>query len=264
MRKGSGQDARFVRRLAAGWDVPCFVSRVNVPSHAAVQRLGLEEAARELRYRALLRMARRAGCSAIVTAHHAGDQAETVLMNFLRGAGPTGLAGIPSFREQAGWPLLRPFLSVTRGEILAYLKAHRLRYRQDPSNQSRRFTRNRIRRETLPYLERLNPGLSDRLVQAAEIFREEEEFWRPKVLRELAKTVRQNGKRVTVALPQLLGYHKSLSRRILRYVLPGLSFQEIERIFTLARLSQRTGRRQIAGGWLATRLADRLIIKRSA
>jgi tRNA(Ile)-lysidine synthase len=207
-------------------------------------------------------MARRVRAAAIVTAHHSGDQAETVLMNFLRGSGPAGLAGIPPARLCSAAQrtrLFRPFLQVTKDQIQHYLKKHSLPFRQDASNQSARFTRNRIRHDTLPYLEARHPGLSGRLVQAADIFRQEENFWQRRVRRELRKTVRKDGKRFTVVLPQLLRYHKALSRRILRQILPGLSFQEIEQVLALAHSPPRAAWVELSGHWRIRRVKNRLV-----
>ena len=260
LRKSSAVDARFVGRLALKWDLAFRIEKVNVPAQVRRENLGIEEAARNLRYKALVKMALRERCHAILTAHTADDQAETVLFNFFRGAGATGLAGIPPVRSAGDTRILRPLLQVTRREILQYLNGHRLSYREDPTNRLLRFSRNRIRHETLPYLSRIFPGLSGRLVQSAEILREEEGFWRQIVSEELSKTVRNNNKRITIDLGHLLGYHKALGRRILRHLLPGLSFQEIERVFSLAQSAQGIRRLQLSGGLLVARQADKLVI----
>ena len=262
LRKGSAADARFVERLASAWDLPCQVQTVNVRAYAKARHIGLEEAARDLRYEALSAMARRHDCAAILTAHHAGDQAETVLMNFLRGSGPAGLAGMAAgrrLRPAHDLLILRPFLDLPKASILTYLRRYSLTYRKDPSNRSRRFARNRIRHLTLPYLEKLYPGLSDRLARAANIFREEEDFWHGRTRSPLSKTARKNGQKIEVVLPQLLRYHKALSRRMLRGLLPGLSFQDIEHLLTLARSPQRTGWLSLSGNWRVRRLGNKLV-----
>jgi tRNA(Ile)-lysidine synthase len=261
MRKGSAQEAQFVEALARRWDLPFQQAKVAVPSFATSRRLGLEEAARELRYKALVKMACQNDCSVILTGHTADDQAETVLMNFLRGAGPTGLAGIPPVRELApGIQVIRPLLSTSRSEILGYLRAHRLSYRQDPSNRSSRFTRNRIRRRLLPLLEKEYPGLKRRLSEMAEIFRDEHTLWAGKIEQEFNKTVRQDGQKIAVDLPQLLGYHKALGRRILRHLLTGISFQDAERVYQLAL--SRNGHMPIhlSGGLQVERKGTELLI----
>jgi tRNA(Ile)-lysidine synthase len=265
LRKGSAGDARFVKELAREWDIPCRVSRVNVKAYAKSHHLGLEEAARTLRYRALAAMAKKDRCAAIVTAHTADDQAETVLMNFLRGAGPTGLAGMPARRvlnDRRETALVRPFLSVAKSKILLYLESHSLLWRQDPTNASHRFSRNRIRHATLPYLEEYYPGLSERLLQNADVFRQEELYWQKRVEAEFRKTVRRKGARFSVVLTRLLGYHKALSRRILRRILPGFSFQDIEDVFTLARSPERKAWLHLPGEWRAKHENNLLVIQK--
>ena len=263
LRRGSSQDARFVERLARRWDIPCRVKRVNVKAFAKKHRMGVEEAARTLRYQALTGMAKKDRCSAIVTAHTANDQAETVLMNFLRGAGSVGLAGIPARRLMGGRRkilILRPLLKMKRNQIMQYLQQNSLRYRRDPTNDSLAFARNRIRHTTLPYLEKSAPGLSDRLIQAADVFRQEEDFWNVPVSREMRKSVRKNGQRFTVVLPKLLGYHKALSRRILRHILPGLSFQDIQHVLHLAERPAGTAWLRLPGNRRVRREKNKLVV----
>ncbi len=262
LRAGSKRDALFVTKMARTWDLPVRVSRADVRSYARTHRMGLEEAARTVRYQKLLAMAKATRSSAIVTAHTANDQAETVLLHFLRGAGPAGLAGIPSWRLLEGGGkvrVIRPLLHVRRSQIMAYLRAHGLPYRTDSSNRSLQFSRNRIRHSTLPSLGKDNPGLTERLVQSADIFRQEEEFWRPNVLREARKTARQKGQRIMVVLPRLLRYHKALSRRILRHLLPGVSFQDIDQVLTLASGPERAGWLDLSGPWRVKREKTKLI-----
>jgi len=98
-------------------------------------------------------------------------------------------------------------------------------------------------------LEKRHPGLSGRLLQMADIFRTEEAFWRDQEARELSKTVRKSGPEITVVLRQLLRYHKAFSRRILRRALPGLFFQDIEQLLTLARSPRPTAWLKLAGPW---------------
>jgi tRNA(Ile)-lysidine synthase len=249
--------------MARTWDIPCQVKRANVMAYAKAHGMGVEEAARLVRYQALDVMAQRARCAAIVTAHTADDQVETVMMHFLRGAGAVGLSGMPVARRlspSSRMLLVRPFLRVRKEQLLTYLKTHALSYRRDLTNLSLKFSRNRIRLATLPYLEKLNPGLRERLMHTADIFRQEEDFWSGQVVREFRKTVRRNGPAFTVVLPRLLGYHKALSRRILRRVLPGSSFQDIEQVLQLARSPEEKGCLEFPGGWRVRRDKKKLVV----
>jgi tRNA(Ile)-lysidine synthase len=133
-----------------------------------VRGLGLEEAGRKERYKALAARARRGRFSAVATGHQLDDQAETVLLHLLRGTSLEGLGGIPVRRPlAAGIELIRPLLPLTREEVRLYLKRHGLQSREDASNRDPKFTRNWVRREVLPLLEKRAPGVKERLAGIA-------------------------------------------------------------------------------------------------
>lgn len=160
----SKKDARFVENLAADLDVPLTVVRVPTRKQAAARGKGLEDAARELRYDALIKGARRLRFKHVATAHQMDDQAETVLLHLLRGTRLKALGGIPPRRPLAkGIEVIRPLLALTRADVLAYLSVHELKFRVDKSNLSLEFTRNWIRRKVLPLLETKNPRIREHL-----------------------------------------------------------------------------------------------------
>ncbi len=174
IRKEAGGDARFVRAQARALGLPCRVGRADVPARAGARGIGIEQAGREARYAFLESVARRVGATHIATAHHADDQAETVLMRVRRGAGPRGLSAIPYLREAfhsetAGSPvrIVRPLLDVTRREIEDYLRRAGLRPRLDATNLSPDPLRNRVRLRALPALERAWPSLRRDLLRVA-------------------------------------------------------------------------------------------------
>ena len=162
----SDADAEFVRQLAGKYGLPVTIEARKV-AHT-------EAAARRARQMFFERVAKRTGITTLVLAHTADDQAETFLLRLLRGAGPTGLAGIWPDRQIGKLRVVRPMLDVSRKEVLKYLSAHGLKYREDASNADRRFLRNRIRHELLPLLEHdYNPGIRGVLRQTTEIMRAE-------------------------------------------------------------------------------------------
>jgi len=168
----SDRDEQFVLDLCRELQIPCFTGQGDVAQYAAAQGIGIEIAARKLRYAFLQRTAQEQGCTRIATAHHAGDNAETVLMHLIRGSGLRGLCGIAPVRGN----IVRPLLNVTRGEIEAYLAEHRLSHVEDSSNQSDTYTRNRIRHQLLPMLTGLNNNAEENICTAAELLREDEEY----------------------------------------------------------------------------------------
>jgi tRNA(Ile)-lysidine synthase len=173
-------DARFVAGLAANWGLPCTVGQADVAGLAAEAGLSLEEAARQARYRFLAEVAEGVAATTIAVGHNADDQAETVLMHFLRGSGVAGLRGmlprarLGEYRLFEHHPtalsdlwLVRPLLSTPRSAIEAYCAAHGLRPRFDRSNEDTTLYRNRLRHELLPILETYNPQIREVLAHTA-------------------------------------------------------------------------------------------------
>jgi tRNA(Ile)-lysidine synthase len=159
-------DEAFVVKLAADYGVPVVTRRIDVRELARRQRLSLEEAGRVARYGFFDEVAATHGARCVALAHHADDQAETVLLRLLRGAGGSGLAAM--LPRSADGRYVRPMLRVTRQEIERYLGERNLTYRTDSSNRDTRFLRNRVRHELLPLLAGYNPNIAARLAGTAE------------------------------------------------------------------------------------------------
>ena len=173
LRPTAQRDEDFVRTWCQARDVPLVTGGGDVASAARREGLGLEECARQLRYAFLEGAADELGCGLIATGHHAGDNAETVLMNLIRGCGLKGLTGIPERRGR----IIRPMLTLTREEVEGYLTEHRIPHVEDESNTDPAYVRNRVRREVLPLLERLNPRAAQHIAAtAARLTLDEEEL----------------------------------------------------------------------------------------
>jgi len=171
-------DERFVADLASQHDLQFFTGRGDVRLHSVARKLSLEHAARDLRYRWLHDLAAEQGLNVIATGHTLDDQAETVLMKFLRGTGTRGLAGIRPIMMMEHLPVVRPLLSVSRSEVEEYLRSIHQSWREDHTNRDLKFTRNRIRHELLPLLQRdYNPNIRHVLSETAEIALSEEDYW---------------------------------------------------------------------------------------
>jgi len=185
LREEAAEDARYVEDLALNMGLEVAVAVVDVPALAKEKKLSLEDAARQARYQALEEMAARMGVDCIAVAHTADDQVETILLNFLRGGGPEGLAGMPVSRDFLSGrqgKIIRPLIDVTRADTENYCREHNLAVRLDATNLELAALRNRIRHKLLPLLRAEQPALNKVLLRQAEIFREEDAF-----LRELAK-----------------------------------------------------------------------------
>ena len=157
LRPESADDAAFVADAARRVGLRCTVERVDVADVAQRTGRSIEEAGREARYAFLERVA--TDGAVIMTAHTADDDAETVLINLLRGTGPSGMAGIPPRRGR----IVRPLLACRRHELPVLLDAAGVTYRVDPSNADPAFLRTRVRNELVPLLERLRPGAVERI-----------------------------------------------------------------------------------------------------
>jgi tRNA(Ile)-lysidine synthase len=181
LRPESAEDARFVVHLADGHRLAHESAVEDVAALSKERKLSIEAAAREARYAFFARVARVHWCPRLILAHHADDQVETFLFNFLRGSGATGLGAMRpvSVREEHGGRLEvhRPLLSVWREEIIAYASEHHVRFREDASNQDRKYVRNRIRHEVLPSLSKtLERDVRRALWRSAEIISAEGEW----------------------------------------------------------------------------------------
>ena len=212
MRPEAQRDEDFVRALCRKLDVPFYTETAPVYETAEQWGLGVEETGRRLRYDFLQRTAGAIGAERIATAHHAQDQAETVLLNLLRGTGPEGLAGIPPVRGR----IVRPLLQTSRREIEDYLEEHGLSHVEDSTNQDTHYARNRLRRELWPQLETINPALTRSIGRTAEILRSENTY-----LDTLAADyLPQSGTALETA--RLLSAPEALRPRILRLLLQRL------------------------------------------
>ncbi len=175
----SDMDATFVEDLAARHMLPCEIG--NAASDELVAgTTGLEETARNIRYRFLERVAAKLECKTIALAHTADDQAETVLHHLFRGTGITGLRGIPATRTtQSGARLVRPILAIRRRDIEEYLRDRGQSFRTDATNTDLSMTRNQMRHVVLPMLrEQINPQVDSAICRLADQAREIEDFIR--------------------------------------------------------------------------------------
>ena len=170
----SDADEELVKELAEKYGLLLFLQRTNVKEFAEKHSLNLEEGARIVRYDFFRRASQSFSAKYIATAHNANDQAETVLFNLFRGTGIAGLRGIAEKNEiSKGLYLIRPFLNFTREEIQNYAITRNLTWREDSSNQSLQYVRNRIRLQLIPLLQKdFNPNILENLNRTAKLARE--------------------------------------------------------------------------------------------
>lgn len=222
-------DLKFVEELCARWNIPLTVFRRDVPSFAALNKIGLEEAGRIFRRECFETVLREGKADLIATAHHDDDYAETVLFRLARG---TSLAGMKVFTEKYA----RPLQGVGRAEINAYLAEYGLNYVEDASNTDTAYTRNALRHEVLPLLERCVPGAKRNLVSFARLAAKDDEY-----LQSLAAAAlpAEGRPRIAVDLPDPIFY---------RAVVLALKRLGAERDYTQALLDEIAALRDLQSG----------------
>ena len=233
------RDRDFVRDLCREWEIPLHLGAGDVPAYARDKGMVLEEAARELRYGFLEETADQLPRCRIATAHQAEDNAETLLLHLCRGTGLRGLCGIPPVRGR----LIRPLLTVTRGEVLAYLAENCLPHVEDSTNAVEDTPRNLLRRRVIPTLNALNPAFSRAALRTSVLLREDEACLNA-LARDLADCSRSGEARYSVSA--LREAPEALASRALRLGAEALG-TKLERKHVDALLALAEGEGGLAG-----------------
>jgi tRNA(Ile)-lysidine synthase len=198
----SERDEGFVRKLAEKYGVPVHVKKFDTLQFAGQNKLGIQEAARKLRYDWFTQLIdsqlSTANCQ-LVTAHHADDNVETVLFNIFRGTGISGLHGI--LPRQGN--IIRPLLFARREDILQYAKEKQLEWVEDSSNESTKYTRNYIRHEILPMLKQVFPAVTENISNSIERWREGEELYEQALALHRGKLCETKGNEVHIPVLKL-------------------------------------------------------------
>jgi tRNA(Ile)-lysidine synthase len=219
----SDGDARYVSRLAKRLGVPVTIESRDVRAYQSGHRLSLEDAARQVRYRFFARLAGKAGASRVAVGHTSDDQAETILMHLVRGAGPTGLLGMRPLSlwtspGLAGLTVIRPLLAVSREETHSYCRQRRLSPRADSSNLSLSPFRNRVRQELLPLLRGYNPRIGDALIRTSDTLAAEKAFLEEYVSGMWAEVASEEDGTIVLNRDAVVALHPAVQRHLLRRV----------------------------------------------
>jgi tRNA(Ile)-lysidine synthase len=239
----SEADAKYVSDLAGSLGIPIIVGKQDVAAYRAERNCSIEEAARELRYAFLARVARKVGANRIAIGHTRDDQVETILMHILRGTGITGLCGLAPCSPMAydgqgmSWPasllslrasplslpakrsnllVIRPLLDITREETTSYCQEHQLAPRIDSSNLSLSFFRNRLRLQLLPLLRQYNPSVDQALLRLADIAKEDNAFIEQQASELWDEVARQENNAIYLDRKQVASLPIALQRQLLR------------------------------------------------
>ncbi len=270
LRSDSADDAKFVEEIAAQYQLPFLLGTTDVNAYAKVHKQTIEEAARNARYEFFFEQARLHKAQAVAVGHTADDQAETVLMHFLRGAGLNGLKGILPRTVLSHFdpeiPLVRPILDLWRVDTEAYCAAHGLVPREDPTNASQDYFRNRLRHTLIPELENYNPRFRETLVRTSHALQGDhvllteiiDQSWRQVITAEAPNYI-------SFSLSSLITLSPALIRNIIKNgmekLLPGqndLSFSTLERAAALILDPNSSQRIDLASGLFLLKEADAL------
>jgi tRNA(Ile)-lysidine synthase len=289
-------DAAFVAQLAADWGLPRAIVARDVTAYAECERLAIEEAARQMRYGFLAEVAQQIGSETIAVAHHADDQAESVLMHIIRGSGIAGLRGmrprsrVGDMRLETGiWKsdvgsqksdapsglrpptsdlwLIRPLLCVTRADIEVYCAVNGLRPRFDVSNLDQTYFRNWLRHTVLPLLAQHNPGVRDVLCRTAEVAAADYDLLREDMERAWAQVARVSPGVVALNLAGWRALPLALKRATVRQAihqlrqhLRNINFVHVERAVDVAERGTAGDRATLADGLMLTLAYDSFTI----
>ncbi|RYM04880.1 tRNA lysidine(34) synthetase TilS [Sporolactobacillus sp. THM7-7] len=265
------EDLDFVAAFCRKHDISFYGRTVNVPLYMKETKMGGETAARQLRYRMFAEAVRLFQADALVLAHHGDDQIETMLMGEVRGNVGLSRAGIPVSRPFAGRALIRPFLSQTKAALETYCAEHGIHPRSDTTNESDKYTRNRFRKQILPFLKQENPSVHLKFQYASERIADDERFLMEMAAQRLDGVVAERKScQINLSVPDLLRSALPLQRRILHLILSYLYKSKkmqsehhsihIEQLLRLMCSDRPSGTVFLPGGLMARKSYERCLI----
>ncbi|MDE0300916.1 MAG: tRNA lysidine(34) synthetase TilS [Candidatus Poribacteria bacterium] len=269
LRQESAFDAQLVKQHASRLKLPFTIKKVDIPALLKQRKQSKEAVAREVRYKFFESVCSQTGATKVALGHHRDDQAETVLINLLRGAAITGLRGILPVRDGK---FIRPLLHFSRLEIDEFVAKQGLRPCEDSTNWNRSFLRNRIRLELIPLLKRdYNHNIQNTLAQNAELVREESDYLEEETCKAFNACLAGSPTHDVVALDRLkfLRQHRAMRRRILRLAVEqiqgdakDLAFNHSESMLQLCEVESPNRRLNLPNNLEFLRAYNQLIIQR--
>lgn len=216
--KESESDVQFVKQIADQWNIPYTAGYTDVPHLSKQENIGIEEAARLARYRFFADVAQAQSASYVVVAHHADDQAETILMHIVRGSGLKGLRGMEFSAPMPFQPhitLVRPLLHISRRDLEQYCRENKLLPRQDVTNDDINYQRNFIRHEIMPRLQQINPNVVSSFSRLSDIAEVEDDYVTRQFEKMVMVNVKRDDRRWSLEFDIFQSLHDALRRRFL-------------------------------------------------
>ncbi len=232
LRKEADSETEYVQKFCENINIECFVKRADINNISKQKKVSTELAGREERYNFFEYVAKKVGATKIATAHTANDNAETVLMNLMRGSSTSGLKGIEAIRDER---YIRPIIECTRKEIENYCEEKKLNPKYDKSNEENVYTRNKIRNQLIPYIQKeFNPNIIETINRLSKIVSKDEEFFHKIVEKEYSNIIiaGDNNKEIILNLKKFNLLDDVIKSRIILYTIRELfgSTQGIEKI----------------------------------
>lgn len=223
IRASSGEESKFVSEIAGRYGLPVIVGKINILKMASERKAGIEETARDFRYQFLFQIAKQESAQAVLTAHQADDQVETILMNFIRGSGLKGITGmqVQSYMVYSdSIPILRPLLTTWREEILDYCRSQELGYTFDDSNLDTNYLRNEIRLKLIPELKKYNPKIKEAVLRLGENLTVDQKFFNRFTDQQMAAIQKkETSDSVVFTLAPFHDFDESVQRMIIKKML---------------------------------------------
>ena len=222
IREEAEEDEKFVKNFCAKINIPFFSKKINIPEISKIEKKGLEEIARIERYKFFDEIMQKTGANKIAIAHNKNDKIETIIMNFLRGSGSSGLIGIEPIKNQK---YIRPLIECERTEIEEYCIKRSLQPKIDKTNFDNHYTRNKIRNVVIPYIkEEFNPNIINTIDRLSDLIKEEEEYIENQVINVYNQILinEKNEKQIILDLKKFNLQEKVIKSRILLYTITRL------------------------------------------
>ncbi|EID42566.1 tRNA lysidine(34) synthetase TilS [Parageobacillus thermoglucosidasius] len=262
--KQSEEDMNFVKHFCQTRGIICEAVQIDVPAFQRQHKLGVQEAARQCRYRFFGELMEKYKADYLALGHHGDDQVETILMRLVRGSTSKGYAGIPVKRPFHGGYIIRPFLAISRAHIDAYCEKHQITPRHDASNDKDDYTRNRFRHHVIPFLKKENPRLHERFQSYSEMAIEDELFLEELAEDAIKKVIKKQEDAIALKIKPFQAMPKPLQRRGIQLILnylykeipSSLSSVHIHNLLAFLSRSHPSGRLDLPHGLKVVRSYD--------
>lgn len=213
LRGESDEEEAFIRHLANQSQTPLHVYQWHQDNHP---KTGIEKAARDVRYEFFSEVAEKENSSCVLTAHHQDDQVETILMRWVRGGALEELTGIPEMRKSGKTTILRLLLPFSKQEIIRHAEENGLEWREDESNATLDYSRNRFRNRILPLLKEENQAIDKHILSFSNDIGEMLELLAPIIRKEREKTIELTEEEIKIRIPDFMSLKRSMRKRVLK------------------------------------------------